>query len=42
MKFLGGFLIMEYSIAEKIAYVEEYRESGLSQSQFAKTKGIAP
>ena len=33
---------MEYSIAEKIAYVEEYRESGLSQSQFAKTKGIAP
>ena len=33
---------MEYSIAEKIAYVEEYKESGLSQYQFAKSKGIAP
>lgn len=31
---------MEYSIAEKLAYVEEYKSSGLNQTQFAKEKGI--
>lgn len=32
----------EYDVDEKIAYVEEYKNSGLSVAQFAREKRIPP
>lgn len=33
-------VLREYTQAEKLAYVEEFKASGMSQKRFAKEKGI--
>ena len=41
-KFEGGFCMLnkEYSQEEKMSYVEDYKESGMSLSEYAREKGI--
>lgn len=33
-------MIREYSKEEKLAYIEEFKSSGMSQTRFAREKGI--